>query len=233
LHAASAFSFLEGGSLPEDLIARAAELGLGTVALVDRNGVYGAPRFHQAAKKAGIKALVGAEVTLAASAGRLTLLVASRAGYRNLCKLATAMARGHPKGEAIANWELIERHSHGLHCLAGGPQGPIAQALAPNTPAGPDDTRSPSPDSARNILHRLRALFPGRLHIEIQRHRQPRQEARNYFLLEQARAHRIPIVATNGVRYACPEDRRLYDILTAIRHHTTLDQAGRLLDANR
>jgi len=71
------------------------------------------------------------------------------------------------------------------------------------------------------------------LHIEIQRHRQPRQEVRNYFLLEQARAHRIPIVATNGVRYACPEDRRLYDILTAIRHHTTLDQAGRLLDANR
>jgi error-prone DNA polymerase len=71
------------------------------------------------------------------------------------------------------------------------------------------------------------------LHIEIQRHRQPRQEARNYFLLEQARAHRIPIVATNGVRYARPEDRHLYDVLTAIRHHTTLDQAGRLLDANR
>ncbi len=250
LHAASAFSFLEGGSLPEDLIARAAELGLGAVALVDRNGVYGAPRFHQAAQKAGIKALVGAEVTLAANANltvggrslaalgmsraaeaaRLTLLVASRTGYRNLCRLSTAMARDRPKGEAVANWELIERFSRGLHCLAGGPQGLIADALAST---GPKNGKSPAPDSARKILERLQGLFPGRLHIEIQRHRQPRQEARNYFLLEQARAHRIPIVATNGARYARPDDRRLYDVLTAVRHHTTLDQAGRLLDANR
>ena len=242
LHAASAFSFLEGGSLPEDLVARAAELELGAVALIDRNGVYGAPRFHQAAKKAGIKALVGAELTLStgSAAGdppRITLLVADPTGYRNLCRLSTAMARGRPKGEAIATWELIERHSQGLHCLAGGPHGPIARALsslAPLTPSASENLVDGSgPDSARAILHRLRTLFPRRLHVEIQRHRQPRQEARNYFLLEQARTLRIPIVATNGVRYAGAKDRSLYDILTAIRHHTTLEQAGRLLDANR
>ncbi len=223
LHTASAFSFLEGGSLPEDLIARAAELDLGAVALIDRNGVYGAPRFYQAAKKAGIRALVGAEVTLTADfAPRLTLLVADRIGYRNLCKLTTAMARDRPKGEATADWRLIERYSEGLHCLAGGSEGPIAVAL-----------RAADPDAARTTLHRLQALFPKRLHIEIQRHRRARQEARNGFLLDQARALRLPIVATNGVRYARSKDRRLYDILTAIRHRTTLDQAGRLLDANR
>src|SRR3954447_9770713 len=132
LHAASAFSFLDGASLPEDLVERAAALELPAVALVDANGVYAAPRFHQAAKQAGIKALVGAEVTLADepslfqqrarlgpiglvpdpkpprpdieprgvdAQARLTLLAANQTGYRNLCRLATAAARGWPKGE--------------------------------------------------------------------------------------------------------------------------------------
>src|SRR5215813_13384636 len=107
LRAASAFSFLDGASLPEDLVEESCRRGLPAVALVDTNGVYGAPRFYKAAREAGLKALVGAEVTLApvspsprpspggrggSGAPRLTLLVENRAGYKNLCRLITAGA---------------------------------------------------------------------------------------------------------------------------------------------
>src|SRR6476646_2498725 len=93
LHTSSAFSFLDGASLPGTLIARAAELGYPAVALLDRDGVYGAPQFYRAAKKAGIKAIVGAELTIGASrpesAWVLPVLVAGALGYRNLCRVIT------------------------------------------------------------------------------------------------------------------------------------------------
>ena len=123
LRCRSAFSFLAGASLPEDLVERAAALGYDVLALADRGGVYGAPRFFQAARRAGLRALVGAEVAIA-GAGILWLLVEERAGYRNLCRLLTAGALGRPKGEARVGWEQVEAHARGLHCLAGGSEGP-------------------------------------------------------------------------------------------------------------
>src|SRR5438876_3795396 len=125
LRTASAFSFLDGASLPEDLIDQAAESGVPAMALVDTNGVYGAPRFYAAAKKAGVKALVGAELVMESVAAaapaadarpgagapiRCTVLVGSRAGYRNLCKLITAGALHRPKGEQRYTWELLEEY---------------------------------------------------------------------------------------------------------------------------
>ena len=116
LHAASSFSFLRGSSQPEDLVARAAALGLPAVALIDRNGVSGAPRFYKAAREAGIRALVGAEAVIdrpqASTVSRqreerpmlddqetrVHLLVRSRQGYRNLCRLLTAGALRPPQG---------------------------------------------------------------------------------------------------------------------------------------
>ena len=253
LHAASAFSFLDGASLPEDLVERAAALELPAVALVDASGVYGAPRFYQAAKQAGIKAIVGAEVALedepslhqkrarfgplglvpdpkapglqtrtVDAQARLTLLVASRAGYRNLCRLLTAAARGRSKGEARVSWDLLAEHSAGLHCLSGGEEGPLARELAEG-----------GVDPARRLLERLAGLFKGRLHVELQRHRLREEEHRNQALVDLARRLRLPLLATNGARYARPEDKPLHDVLTAIRHHTTLDAAGRLLAAHR
>ncbi len=158
LRAASAFSFLDGASLPEDLVARAAELELPAVALVDRNGVYGAPRFYAAARRAGLRALVGAEVALDDGSGRpsaalprLTLLVRDRTGYRNLCRLLTAAARGRAKGEARAGWELVAVHARGLHCLTGGAEGPVVRALAATPPAArraPPSSGSPTSSPA-------------------------------------------------------------------------------------
>ncbi len=296
LRSASSFSFLDGASQPEDLVARAAELGLPAVALVDRNGVYGAPRFYKAAKEAGLQALVGAEIVLEsplppgaadslstrptpetrgvarcdgdrplsfekadefpsalrAPGGaslfspetcepppetrlpetrlpetRLTVLVDSRRGYRNLCRLLTAAARGRPKGEAAADWETIAAHAEGLHCLSGGDEGPIARALES------DRLESDRLEQARRTLERLAHLFDGRLHVELQRHRRRHEEWRNQALVGLAASLRLPLVATNGVRYARPRDKDLHDILTCIRCHTHLDEAGRLLAAQR
>ena len=233
LHAASSFSFLRGSSQPEDLVARAAALGLPSVALLDRNGVSGAPRFYKAARKAGIRALVGAEAVIdrpRASAvsrqreerpalddeeTRVNLLVRSRQGYRNLCRLLTAGALSHPKGEARIDWTLLEEHAAGLHCLAGSEADPVGRALARE-----------GLDAAGRQLERLHAVFPGRLHVELSRHGIRAEEHRNQALVRLAERLRAPIVATGGVRYAAARDKPLHDLMTAIRHHVTVDDAG-------
>ena len=116
LNARSAFSFLEGASLPEDLIATCADFGMPAMALIDRDGVYGAPRFHMAAKKAGIRAHIGAEVTCT-DGHRYPLLAESRAGYQNLCRLITRMKLRAKKGEGAATPEEFAEYAQGLVCL--------------------------------------------------------------------------------------------------------------------
>src|SRR6266478_6235727 len=213
LRCRSAFSFLAGASLPEDLVERAAVLGYDALALADVRGVYGAPRFFQAARRAGLRALVGAEVPVA-GAGNLWLLVEERAGYKNLCRLLTAGALGRAKGEALVTWAEVEEHAAGLHCLAGGAEGPLA-----GTDAAPN-------------LARLRAIFDPRLAVDVHRHGERAGERLARCLADLAAAHRVPVVATNDVRHAAPEGRPLLDVLTCIRLGTTLDQAGRRLLAN-
>jgi len=124
LHARSAFSFLEGASVPEELVARCVELDIPAMVLADRDGVYGAPRFHLAAKKAGVRAHVGAEVT-ATDGSRYTLLVETRAGYQNLCRLITRMKLRASKGEGAVTPEELAEHATGLVCLTGGEEGPL------------------------------------------------------------------------------------------------------------
>src|ERR1700710_764696 len=121
LHAHSAFSFLEGASLPEDLVQQAANLELPAVALVDIDNVSGAPRFYMAAKEAGVRPHMGAEVS-AATGGRYTLLVESRTGYQNLCRLITSMKLRCAKGEAAATEDEFRRYAEGLVCLTDGVQ---------------------------------------------------------------------------------------------------------------
>ncbi len=240
LHAASSFSFLRASSQPEDLVARAAARGLPAVALVDRNGVSGAPRFYKAAREAGIRALVGAEAVIdrpQASAvsrqreerpalddqeTRVNLLVRSRQGYRNLCRLLTAGALNHPKGEARIDWTLLEEHAEGLHCLAGAETDPVGRALARE-----------GLEAAGRQLERLHAVFPGRLHVELARHGIRAEEHRNQALVRLADRLRVPVVATGGVRYAAARDKPLYDLMTAIRHHVTVDDAGARLARER
>src|SRR5437867_10997897 len=113
LHARSAFSFLEGAALPEELAGTAANLGYPALALLDRDGVYGSPRFHLAAKKAGIRAHIGAEVT-STTGFRYPLLAETREGYQNLCRLLTRMKLRAPKGKGAATEDEIAEYSRGL-----------------------------------------------------------------------------------------------------------------------
>jgi error-prone DNA polymerase len=230
LHAASAFSFLQGASLPETLVERAAALGYPALALLDANGVYGAPRFHKAAEKAGLKAIVGAELTIESTreggrghgAGavsgfswKLPVLVASAAGYRNLCRLVTRMKMRAAKGEGALALHELEGMTTGLIALAGRPILNVRE------------------HGLAGLLDRLLALFgQGHVFVELQRHLLRDEESDNDALTELARAFRVPVMAANDVRFATPGDRQLFDVLTCIHHHTTLDAAGRLLARN-
>jgi error-prone DNA polymerase len=244
LHSRSAFSFLEGTALPEDLIATCARLKMPAMALLDRDGVYGAPRFYMAAKKAGIKAHLGAEVTSEFSPPshrdteqksknpsvplclrgevRLPLLVSSRSGYQNLCHLITKMKLRSKKGEGAVCRDELQEHANGLICLTGGDDGPLAAALAQG-----------GMEEARHAVESLTGIFGcGNVYVELQRHFHRGQEARNRAAIEIARSLQLPLLATNGVCYAIPKERELCDVFTAIRNHCTLATTGRLLARN-
>ncbi len=234
LHAASAFSFLQGASLPETLVERAAALGYPALALLDADGVYGAPRFHKAAGQAGIRAIVGAELTIENSpvpistAGRksapqrvaphrwaLPVLVESQAGYQNLCRLVTRMKMRAAKGEGALALGELEGFTSGLIAIGGSPL---------------LDSRH---HGVGGLLDRLVGLFGrGNVCVELQRHLLRDEEANNASLIAMATAYRVPVIATNGVRFAEPADRPLFDVLTCVRHKTTLDEAGRRLARN-
>jgi error-prone DNA polymerase len=240
LHAASAFSFLSGASLPDVLIERAAALEMPAIALADRNGLYGVARFHTAAKRCNIKAHIGAEIAVSAFGNkltapswlphqhpteppRITLLCTSQSGYQNLCQLITRFKMREPaKAEGAATLDDLQEFSADLICLTGGDEGPLAASLIHK---GYEGTRA--------IADRLASIY-GRsnVYLELQRHQQRDEECRNQSILNLASDLRLPVIATNGVRHATEKDRELLDVFTSIRHHTTLDHAGRLLAAN-
>ncbi len=245
LHTASAFSFLQGASLPEALVDRAADLGYAAIALLDRDGVYGAPRFHKAATAAGLRPIIGAELTIAASQRSevrsqkpesrqasdfglrtsdfrlqtsdflLPVLCESQDGYRNLCRLITRMKLRAPKGEGALTLEELDGCTRGLVVLAGR--------------AALDGRRH----GVGGLLDRLVGIFGrGNVYLELQRHLRRDEEADTAALVALAAAFRVPTIVTNGVRFATPPERPLFDVLTCIHHHTTLAAAGRRLAPN-
>jgi len=240
LHAASAFSFLEGASQPEQLIKRAAELEMPAMALLDRNGVYGSARFHTSGRRNNIRAHIGAEISVSNLGQRLTppawvphryraepvrlpLLCESRIGYQNLCQLITQFKmREKTKGEGAATVEDLQQYAPGLVCITGGDEGPLAAALA-----------SGGEDAGRETVEQLVRIF-GRdnIYIELQRHHEREEEWRNQAAIRIAHSFKLPVLATNGVRYATSYDREILDLFTAIHHYVELDQAGRLLALN-
>ena len=252
LHARSAFSFLEGASLPEELAGICAHFGMPAIALLDTDGVYGAPRFHLATKKIGLKAHIGTEVSFSprshgstektnqpstinhqqsknSSASqclrgecRLPLLVSTRAGYQNLCRLITKMKLRAKKGEGAVSEQELQEHAEGLICLTGGIEGPLAAAL-----------KHGGLDEAQRCVDQLAGIFGhGNVYVELQRHFQREEESRNRAAIAIAGSLHLPLLATNGVCYAIPKARELCDAFTAIRHHRTLSTAGRLLSRN-
>lgn len=240
LHARSAFSFLEGATLPEHLMRQAAHLGLPGMALLDRNGLYGSMRFHTEGVKSGVRAHIGAEIAVSdfgirrrpasylphqypAEPPRLPLLVESTKGYQNLCRLITQYKlREKTKAEGAALLADVEQYSEGLVCLTGGNEGPLAAALAQG-----------GYDAAQKAVEQLVGTFGQRnVYVEVQRHYDREEEHRNRAAIKIARSLNLPLLATGGVSYATGYDREVLDVLTCIRHRTTLDNSGRLLERN-
>jgi error-prone DNA polymerase len=240
LHARSAFSFLEGASVPEELIAAALALEMPAMALLDRDGFYGSPRFHLSAKKNGIKAHIGAEITVSSFEFRvsssknrevisLPLLVRNRIGYQNLCRLITLMKLRVPKhakpGECAVTPEELVTHAEGLICLTGSHDGPLAKAFhrkdAENTK-----------EAQRQAEWLVDVFGKQNVYSELQRHFNREEEARNQAIVEIARRLHLPLLATNGVSHATAAQREVADVFTCIRNHVRLETAGRLLAKN-
>src|SRR5687768_14468650 len=210
-------------------------LGYPAVALLDRDGVSGAPRFHKAALAAGIKPLIGAELTVEAgpqalrpsspqalkpssphaTSFTLPVLCASQEGWRNLCRLISRMKLRAPKGEGALAIDELDGRTTGLIAMPGRP------------------LLGAERFGVGGLLDRIVGIF-GRANtcVELQRHLQRDQEDDNDALVCLAEAFRVPLVATGGVSFATPEERPLFDVLTSIREHVPLTRAGRRLAAN-
>ena len=221
LHARSAFSFLRGTSHPGDLAEQAAALGLPAIAVCDRDGVYGAARLFSAAKEHGVRAVVGAELTME-DGGVIPVLAQSRAGYQNLCRLITKAKLRGTKQHAPVHWADLEEFTPGLIALTGDEEGPVRRALAADDRAG----------AVTAVNKIVRAFGQENVFVEMQRHLRRGEERELDALADLAEATGLPLLATNGVCHALPEERALLDVFTCAREHTHLDAAGRLLSLN-
>ncbi|MEB2344154.1 MAG: error-prone DNA polymerase [Deltaproteobacteria bacterium] len=210
LRCASAFSFLAGASNPEDLVDRAAGTGHHALALADRDGLYGIPRFHQAAQAAGLAAIVGARVRVLGGP-ELLLLVETARGHRHLARLLTAAhAKGGKHAPRFVTWDELEAHAGELVALVRGDAALSAAAL-----------------------DRVRATAgAGRTWVDVSRHLDRRLEAAARRAAALAEACGVPVVASNDVRHARAADRVVLDVLTCLREKTSLDGAGRRLAPN-
>lgn len=221
LHAHSAYSFLDGASLPEELAIQAHRLGLKAVALTDHDGLYGSMAFAQAAKAWGVQPITGAEVTLQGGA-HLTLLVETPKGYANLCRILSRAHLDHPRGEPRVDWEHLARHAEGLIALTGCRQGELSSLVARG-----------AWDEVWETARRYVDVF-GRenLWVELQQSWSHGDTFRIRHLVRIARRLGLGVVATNNVHYHVRERHRLQDVLVAIKHRTTLDASHRMRRPN-
>ena len=231
LHCHSCFSLLDGAALPETLVARATELGLAALALTDHDELSGAVRFASAADEAGLRGLIGAELTVAIEPDtddaeplitHLPLLAESREGYGNLSTLITLARRDAPRGSPRVSLDQLASHSAGLFALTGCPRGWVA------TLAERGDIDA-SCEAAANLID---IFGRDRVAIECWDHGLPEERVTTQRLIEVARALDIPWVVTNDVHYARARDRMVHDVLCSLRHQRPLDQMGTRLRPN-
>src|SRR5712692_789439 len=205
LHCKTNFSFLEGASHPDELVHRAKELGYAALAVTDRNSLAGVVRAHAAAKTAGLKLLIGAEITLD-DASPVLLYAPDKNAYRRLARLITRGRRAAVKGDCCLHFQDVAEHADGL----------LAAVLMDNT----------TPAEGLQELLRYRSVFADRCYLAAGLHHGVDDER----LLEQylwlTQKARIRMIATNCVLYHEASRRPLQDVLTAIRHATTVAELG-------
>lgn len=210
----SNFSFLEGASHPDELVEAASLMGLSAIAITDRDGVYGAVRAHLRAKDVGIQLIHGAQMTLE-DGSHLVLLVQSRAGYANLCRLISKGRLRSPKGESMVQWNELCEHAEDLIALWGGEHSALA-----------------SPADPTLITGQLKAAFGDRLYAVLSRHHRALDIEIDERVRDRAQYHGLPLAVANEVLYHTASRRPLQDILTCIRHRKSLANVGRLIRSN-
>ena len=213
LHCHSAFSFLDGASLPEQLALTASRLGYSGLALTDHNGLYGSLAFAHEAKQLGLQAITGAELTLV-DGSHVTLLAETPEGYANLCRLITEthLVRADRRDPRLDFASLEARHA-GLIVLSGCREGLLPRTL-----------KHEGVTAARALAERCRTVFGAeRFFVELQRNYVRGDLALTRALMDIADHGRLGVVATGNVHYHVRARHRLHDVLTAIRHRTTLD----------
>jgi len=210
LHACSAFSFLRGASFPEHLAETAAALEMPAMALLDRNGVYGAQRFSVRARENNVRPIVGCELTMEDGVV-LPVLVKDPTGYKNLCELLTQVHLRSEKGSCPVRWSELPEFSRGLMVLF------------------PCATIQNSADRAQLLID---VFGRDNVCVEIQRHFLRGEDRINQQLCDLAEHHGFLVIATNGVQHARSIGRQTLDVFTCIREHTHLDAAGKLLSRN-
>jgi len=233
LHAHSGFSFLDGASDPEELVAEAARLGLAGLAITDHHGLYGVVRFAEAARALGVATIFGCEVTLDAlddrvgvpdpSGSHLVLLARSPEGYRSLSSmLAEAHLRRGEKGAPRFTFDEVAANAHEWLVLSGCRKGPLTRALMDY-----------GPRAAQRELERLTDAF-GRdnVAVELWDHGAPDDVARNDALAEMGVRRGVAVVATNNVHYATPDAFARANVLSAIRARRSLEEMEGWLDAS-
>jgi error-prone DNA polymerase len=214
LHAHSSYSFLDGASLPEELAVRAAELGYPALALTDHDGVYGSLEFAHAAKHFGVRAITGAELTLA-DRSHVTVLVETPQGYANLCRLLTAAhahtrpKENHPPTDPALEQTLLEDLNEGLVCLSGCARHGLAVR---------------NPNAAARLA---RAFGRDRFFVELQRPYERGDARRNALLRDLAANLGVPTIATCDVHAHHARRAPLQDALVAIRNRTSLEGCER------
>ena len=213
LHCHSAFSFLDGASLPEQLALTAQRLGLPALALTDHNGLYGSLAFAHSAKQLGLPAITGAELTLL-DGSHVTLLAETAEGYANLCRLITEAHLGRAdRRDPRLDFASLEARHEGLIVLSGCRAGLLATVL-----------RRDGRAAAQRLLERCRSVFgPASCFVELQRNLVRGDRDLTHALSDLADHARLSVVATGNVHYHTRERHRLHDVLVAIRHRTTLD----------
>lgn len=222
LHSHSYYSLLDGVPTPEELVKQAVKWEMPAIALTDHNGLYGIPRFWEASQKAGIKAIIGCEITLDNKCGHLTLLAENQIGYSNLCRLITLSHHKGKKGEALLQESTLIENSAGLIALSGCRKSSIVQALI-----------SRDYQTAIHTASRYSEIFgQDCFFLEMQNH----HERNDYYINEQisnlSNKLRLPSVATGNVHYLTSEDAPLHDILTCIRYRLPLEHAISYLRTN-
>ncbi len=216
LHVRSGFSYGFGVATPEELVGAAKEMGMDALALTDRDGMYGVPRFLKAAEDMGVSPVVGTEISTAAG-GHLVLLAESMEGYRSLCRLITEYrTSSEDRRRPRCSLGTVLRHNEGLVCLTGAvPFGLVPRLLL-------DEHR----EEAQRVLWALREVFEGRLFVELTDDGTAGTRRRMRRVEGFARENGLPVVATNEVAYVAPVDHRLHEVLVAAAALTALPGPG-------